>query len=289
MMDQNPRKPLDEEIDVFGMTDIGVVRQENQDQFLICGLHKRIDIHGTSIPDLERLKPLTSDRLGFLALVADGVGGHAGGREASSAAVEGVLEYVAHSMKCFYTNNPQHEADFLDALHSAVMHCHERVHARAEKDPEYAGMATTLTMYLGVWPRAYVVQVGDSRCYQLRNGTLIQLTRDQTLGQELYDEGLLSTKSLDVSAYSHALSSAVGGPEANPVITTIDLQWDDVLLLCTDGLTRHVSDEEIRDQLHNLDSAEQACRALVGRALERGGVDNVTAVVGRLRPDPRLV
>ncbi len=288
-MDQTQRKPLDQEIDVFGMSHVGKVRQENQDQFLICGLHKQIDIHGTSISDLARLKPLTSDRLGFLALVADGVGGHAGGSEASNTAVEGVLEYVAYSMKCFYTNNPQHEADFLDALHSAVMHCHERVQARAEEDPEHAGMATPLTMFLGVWPRAYVVQVGDSRCYQLRDGNLIRLTRDQTLGQDLYDEGLLSTGSLDVSQYSHALSSAVGGPEANPVITTIDLRWDDVLLLCTDGLTGHISDDEIRDQLHDLESAEQACRALVAQALDRGGVDNVTVVVGRLKPDPRLV
>lgn len=288
-MDQTLRKPLDQEIDVFGLTDVGMVRQENQDQFLICGLHKKIDIHGTSIPDLERLKPLTSDRLGFLALVADGVGGHAGGREAAGSAVEGVLEYVAHSMKCFYTNNPQHEDDFVEALHTAVMRCHERVRAQADADPDYAGMATTLTMFLGVWPRAYVVQVGDSRCYQLRDRTLIQLTRDQTLGQDLYDEGMLSTGSLDGSVYSHALSSAIGGPDADPVITTIDLHWDDVLLLCTDGLTRHVSDEEIRDQLHHLESAEQACRALVGQALERGGNDNVTAVVARCKPDPRLV
>ena len=144
-------------------------------------------------------------------------------------------------------------------------------------------MATTLTMYMGVWPRAYVVQVGDSRCYQFRDGNLQRVTKDQTLVQQLVDDGVVNQSQADGSPYSHILSSAIGGSNATPVTTTIDMQWGDVMMLCTDGLTRHVSEEEIEDRLNRLESAEQVVRDLVSLALERGGSDNVTVVVGRLR------
>jgi protein phosphatase len=276
-------KPLDQEIDVFGLTDIGRVRSENQDQFLICALQKRVEIHGTSLDDQKRLTRLASNRLGFLAMIADGVGGAAGGQEASKTAIEGVLEYVGDSLQCFYTADPGHEESFLGALHESVMLSHENIRAKAQEEPERRGMATTLTMVMSVWPRAYVVQVGDSRCYQMRDGILRRITRDQTLAQDLYDEGALNTMEAEESPFAHMLMSAVGGSVADPVTTTIDMEWDDVLMLCTDGLTKHMADDEIEERLGNIDCAEQACRELVETALARGGTDNVTAVVGRTR------
>ena len=278
------RKPLDQEIDVFGITDIGKIRSENQDQFLICALRKHVDVWGTSLTDEERLARLTSgDRMGFLALVADGVGGSAGGKEASQTAVESVLDYVTHSMQCFYTSDPRHEDDFLKSLHEAVMLSHEIVQQKAGSDTAGERMATTLTMYMGVWPRAYVVQVGDSRCYQLRDGNLQRVTKDQTLVQQLVDDGVVNQSQADRSRWRHILSSAIGGSTATPVTTKIDLQWGDVLLLCTDGLTRHVSEEEIEDRLNRMESAERVVYDLVSLALKRGGSDNITVVVGRIR------
>ncbi len=282
-MDLSQRKPLDQEIDVFGTTDIGKIRSENQDQFLICALQKHVEVWGTSLTDEERLGDFTGDRMGFLALVADGVGGSAGGKEASQTAVESVLDYVTHSMQCFYTSDPHHEDDFLKALHEAVMLSHELVRQKAGSDAAEERMATTLTMLMGVWPHAYVVQVGDSRCYQLRDGILKRVTKDQTLVQQLVDDGVVHPSDADQSPWKHILSSAIGGSAAAPVTTKIDFQWGDVLLLCTDGLTQHVSEEEIEDQLNRLESAEQVGRDLVSLALERGGSDNVTVVVGRLR------
>ncbi|MCH7473443.1 MAG: serine/threonine-protein phosphatase [Gemmatimonadetes bacterium] len=278
------RKPLDQEIDVFGTTDIGKIRSENQDQFLICALQKHVEVWGTSLTDEERLARLTSgDRMGFLALVADGVGGSAGGKEASQTAVESVLDYVTHSMQCFYTSDPRHEDDFLKSLHEAVMLSHEIVQQKAGSDTAGERMATTLTMYMGVWPRAYVVQVGDSRCYQLRDGNLQRVTKDQTLVQQLVDDGVVNQSQADRSRWRHILSSAIGGSTATPVTTKIDLQWGDVLLLCTDGLTRHVSEEEIEDRLNRMESAERVVYDLVSLALKRGGSDNITVVVGRIR------
>ena len=186
-------------------------------------------------------------------------------------------------MQCFYTADPDHEESFLDALHESVMLSHERVKAKAEEEPDRRGMATTLTMFMGVWPRGYVVQVGDSRCYHMRDGELHRITRDQTLAQDLYDEGALNTLEAEESPWAHMLASAVGGSVADPVTTTMDMQWDDVILLCTDGLTKHLPDDDIEERLATLESAEQTCRELVETALARGGSDNVTAVVGRLR------
>jgi protein phosphatase len=249
---------------------------------LICALQKHVEVWGTSLTDEEHLSRLPSDRMGFLALVADGVGGSAGGKEASQTAVESVLDYVTHSMQCFYTRDPHHEEDFLKALHEAVMRSHEIVQQKAAGDTAEERIATTLTMYMGVWPQAYVVQVGDSRFYQLRDGNLQRVTKDQTLVQQLVDDGVVNQSQADGSPYSHILSSAIGGSAATPVTTKIDLQRGDVMMLCTDGLTRHVPDEEIQDHLNRLESAEQVVRDLVALALERGGSDNITVVVGRI-------
>jgi protein phosphatase len=278
----NP-KPADEQLDVFGLTHRGKVREENQDHFLICSLHKQMRIHGTSLPNPERLAA-PSERLAFLAVVADGVGGQLGGEEASRLTLEAVAGYLTNSMHCYYTHDPAQESEFLEQLQISVQDSHEKVSAEAEADPARKGMASTLTLAIGVWPWAYVVQVGDSRCYQLREGGLVQITRDQTVGQALYDEGVLNTAEAMESKWSHVLASAIGGPEAKPATSRVDLLRDDVLLLCSDGLTGYVPEPRIRERLLAMKSAEQACHALVEDALEGGGGDNITVVVGRARP-----
>ncbi len=275
-------KPLDEEIEVFGLTHPGKVRTENQDHFLICSLHKQMVIHGTSLPSAEQI-PVRGERLAFLALVADGVGGHLGGEEASRLTLESVASYITNSMHCYYTHDPQQENEFLEQLQATVQDCHAQVAAHAEADPARHGMASTLTLVITVWPWAYVVQVGDSRCYQLHQGGLAQITRDQTVAQALYDEGVLSTAEAMESKWSHVLASAIGGPEANPVTSRVALHRDDVMLLCSDGLTGYVSDAQIRERLLSMKSAKQACQGLVKDALDGGGGDNVTVVVGRAK------
>jgi len=276
-MESVEHEALDREPDVFGMTDVGKVRKRNEDHFLICSLHKLMHVHSTSLPDLDQL-PLSGERMAFLALVADGVGGHASGDVASRMATESIARYITRSMQCYYTRDPN-EDEFIDQLYETVMQCHSDLLSESEKHPNQGGMATTLTLFLGIWPRAYIVQVGDSRCYQLRGGELSQITRDQTLAQDLIDKKVLTASK--AGAYDHVLSSAVGGTVAQPVIYKMNLQQDDVLLLCSDGLTTHVSDKEIRDELVAMESSEQVCRKLVSAALDRGGRDNVTVIVGR--------
>jgi len=274
------RKPLDSEVDVFGMTDRGKVRSENQDHFLVCSLHKSVRLHHTSLPNPEQL-PLEGERLAFMALVADGVGSHTAGEQASRLASESVVHYVTQSIRCYYTEEPSHEQGFLQQLYDSVMQAHRTVDAEAEARQELGGMATTLTLVMTAWPNGYIVQVGDSRCYRLRGKELERITNDQTVAQALADEGALTQSQADRSQFSHVLTSAIGGSETNPVVSRIELDWEDILLLCSDGLTGHVKDEEIRDALVNLESSEATCRSLVETALERGGTDNITVVIGR--------
>lgn len=142
-------------------------------------------------------------------------------------------------------------------------------------------MATTLTLYIGLWPWTYVLQVGDSRYYVFRDGKLQQISRDQTMAQELADQGVMPQEVARASRFAHVLSSSIGGPESAPVVTRLPASWGNVHLLCSDGLTKHVPDEQISRRLAEMTSAQQACDVLLKDALEAGGTDNITIIVGR--------
>lgn len=271
-------KPRDDQVDAFGLTHRGNSRPDNQDHFLLCSLHKAMHVRGTSLPNPELLE-LPSERLAVIMMVADGVAGALGGEEASRAAVETIATYITHTMQCYYRADQADEAAFFAALSEAAEQGHAAVVARAKARGQ-EGMATTLTMGIGVWPFLYTLHVGDSRYYRLRDGVLTQVTRDQTMAQELVDAGALRPSDLPRSPFSHVLSSAIGTTH-RPVVIKGDLRPGDVNMLCTDGLTKHVSDDRIRERLATLESAEQACRALVDDALAGGGSDNITVVVAR--------
>jgi serine/threonine protein phosphatase PrpC len=276
------RRPLSADADLFGLTDRGQVRKENQDQFMIASLHKLLRVHQSSLP-ADDITPLISDSRGFLFLVADGVGGRPDGQAASGTAVKTIAHYVTHLTDLYRRLDPARESVFMTELQHSV----ERTHAvlRSESEKEYGGRggATTLTMVAVLWPRAYMVQVGDSRCYRLRDGELELMSRDQTVAQQLVDSGALSLTEARRSPFQGVLSSALGGREATPTTRSTEIRWDDVMLLCTDGLTKHVSDEEIEAELRQIQSAEASCRNLIKLALERGGTDNVTVVIGRVK------
>ncbi len=280
------RQPLDDEIDVFGLTHLGKIRKVNQDHFMICSLRKHMRVQLTSLPHVDEL-PLEGERLAYMSMVADGVGSGFGGEEASRMAIQRIIEYVGHSMQCYYTADAHKDEEFSTALEEAAMDVHASISKLAEADAERRGMATTLTLWIGVWPYAYILQVGDSRCYLFRDGKLTQITRDQTMAQELVDQGVLGKTDAGNTRWAHVLSSAIGGMQHAPVVTRIDQHWHNVGLLCSDGLTKHVSDDQIRDRLANMTSAKQACEDLLQDALDDGGSDNISIIVGRvIHKDP---
>jgi protein phosphatase len=268
---------------MFGMTHPGRVREENQDHFLLATVHPQVVIHGTSLPVPEDL-PLRGQRLATLLLVADGVGGTAAGADASRLATETITRYVSSSLRCYHTVGPAHDTEFLEALRAAALEAHEAVRADGAGRLQGQSTATTLTLGIVVWPWLYVLQVGDSRCYCYFDGQMRQVSRDQTVAQDLVDRGILPADRASSTKLSNVLSSAIGADEARPEVTRVDVrERGTVILVCTDGLTKHVSDAEIGEHFRTMESAEQVCQALVKLALDRGGSDNITLVVGRAR------
>src|SRR5258706_3792849 len=274
------------EIDVFGLTDSGRVRRENQDHFLIASLHKLLRVHQSSIPP-DDLTPLVTESRGFVFLVADGVGGRPDGAQASGTVIRAIAHYVTHLTDLYRRLDPDRESEFLAQLERAVLQTHDILLKEARQECGGKGGATTLTMLFALWPRAYVVHLGDSGCFRLRQGRLERMTRDQTVAEDLVLAGALRPSEASRSPFSNVLASAVGGAEATPLTLATDARRDDIVLLCTDGLTKHVTEDEIADRLRTLQSSEQVCRDLVGLANQRGGTDNVTVLVGRIRPAPR--
>ena len=276
----NERKPRDDEIDVYGVTHAGKVRPENQDHFLLATVHKRVNVLATNLGTQQHL-PLGEQRVAFLAMVADGVGGTEGGAEASATALEAVMQYVNDSMSCLFDRDVA-ESTFIDMLQRCALQSHEAIRARQQNSGDT--MATTLTLFMGVWPAYYLLQLGDSRYYLWREGRLTQVTRDQTLANDLVDQGILSRSQAPHTQFAHVLSSALGAESAEPVVTRLRAEWDNVHLLCSDGLTKHVSDERIAERLAHMTSAKQVCEQLVQDALDDGGTDNITIIVGRQIP-----
>ena len=276
-------RPRDDELDLFGLTHPGRVRTENQDHFLLCTVHPQVVIHGTSLPETDGLS-LRGQRLATIMLVADGVGGSAAGSRASRLATEAVTRYVATALRSYHAAGSANESEFIDSLRTAAIAAHDTVRAEAVAELGGRQMATTLSLGIVVWPWLYVLQVGDSRCYFYQDGQLRQVTRDQTVAQNLVDEGILKKEQLKTSPLNHVLASAIGASEAMPEVSRVDVsQRGSVILVCSDGLTKHVPDDHIAAQLGAMQSSEQVCRDLLQLALDRGGTDNVTLVVGRAR------
>jgi serine/threonine protein phosphatase PrpC len=275
-------RPRDDELDLFGITNTGKVRTENQDHFLVATVHPELVVHETSLPPASSMS-IHGTRLATVMLVADGVGGSTGGREASQLAIESITRYVSSSLRCYHAAGSSQEDEFIGALREAALEAHAAVRAESAHRPDLKRMATTLTLFIAVWPWAYVVQVGDSRCYHYYGGVLKQMTRDQTIAQDLVDQGVLAPERVSKSPFSNVLASAIGADAAVPEVSRVKMDGRGIFLLCSDGLTKHVADDEIAAELKGLKSSEQSCRRLLDLALERGGSDNVTVLIARAK------
>jgi serine/threonine protein phosphatase PrpC len=276
-------RPQFSEIDSWGATHVGWVRKENQDHFFLGPLVRGVKAERSSFVR-EGQGYIHVERLASLAVVADGVGGVSGGEEAARRAVD---DLVASLAKFFFDADYRESEDpevFTRLLHEAALDVHESLLERAEREGGGRRFATTLTLFLGLWPHAYILQVGDSRCYVYRDGKLSQLTEDQTMAQELVEAGVLTRTDAERTRWAHILSSALGGEQAAPVVTRIVREWGTVFLFCSDGLTKHVSDERIKERLGSMTSAKQVVEQLIQDALDGGGTDNITLIVGRSLP-----
>ena len=269
-------------MDCHGETSRGLIRETNEDQFLVADMKKTVVIHHTSLSYDEHTE-LCGASQAKLMLVADGLGGHACGERASSMAVEGVIRYLLNAMHWIFRPEDDREEAFLDDLKQALHFSQQQIQRAAEAVPSQHGMGTTMTMAYVSWPHAYLVHAGDSRAYLYRDGTLARLTHDQTYAQALADAGIFRPEQIETSPLNHVLVSLLGCDPGHltPEVLKCELKLGDTLLLCTDGLTRHLSEKQVGQILAAPHCSEFLCRELIDSTNARGGRDNTTVVVAR--------
>lgn len=275
-------------LDAFGLTDRGRQRSTNEDQFLIGELGTRMSIRHTSL-SATTSREVVSDAGGCALIVADGMGGARAGERASELAIEALLSHLVNVTPWLLSPAAGDGEGFEDELQRAIRRCNEEIFKESREHPEREGMGTTLTLALVLWPRLYVAHAGDSRCYLHREGRLEQLTSDHTVARELIDKGGLEEGQAAKTPLSHILTNVLGGDETGllPQVQKRRLRRGDLLLLATDGLTKHVSDDEILTVLDRRASAQEICETLVHGANDAGGSDNVTVVVARFTDAPK--
>ena len=253
------------EIKYWAGTDVGRKRSDNEDNFLID----------------KRLR---------LFVVADGMGGHASGEIASAMAVHGIRE-VLHAerdiLDVYDDDDPKSHVEVCTLLEYAVHYTCAQIHEKARREPEKRGMGTTLVVLLVIGARGFIAYVGDSRIYLLRGGVVYQLTEDHSLRNELIRMGKITADEFETSPYANlknAMTRAVGVYESVEVDTLdFDVLAGDRFLLCTDGLHGYFeSDREVGDLIGE-GTLESGAQAAIALANQRGGRDNITALVIELK------
>ncbi len=269
-----------------GLSDVGRRRTENQDQFLVAELRKSMVVKTTSLP-IEHDATLFGRVRGELLIVADGMGGQAAGQRASSVALDHLIAQLLNRMHCFFHLDQGRDDVFVNALKDLLQQTHAKILAEAASNDSERGMGTTLTMAYVVWPRMYVVHVGDSRCYLIRNGRCEQLTTDHTLARKLVDSGGMKPEDEAHSRWSNVLWNVLGGRGEHELVAEVrraDLLDGDTVLLCSDGLSRYLSIETLAEVVsEGCHDTQSICHRLVGLANAAGGEDNITVVVCRPR------
>jgi len=258
----------------------GRVRPNNEDHYLVWRGPSSPAPLLTNLP--SDVLPATDD-VAYGMAVADGIGGAAFGEVASMLAVRTAWDLGFGQLG---ENVPRANAGFADwksSLDSTFNAIHRKLLERSESDSSLLGMGTTLTAAYTIGRDAFIGHVGDSRAYLIRQGTIRRLTRDHTLRQELIDAGVVRARSAEARSVRNVLTNRLGGLEPSLRVDTRHLRLldGDCLLLCSDGLTDLLDDDELSQALQVSADASAACRVLVDLALERGGRDNATVVVAR--------
>ncbi|HTZ97855.1 MAG TPA: Stp1/IreP family PP2C-type Ser/Thr phosphatase [Terriglobales bacterium] len=247
-----------EGIEVAGASDVGCQRENNEDSLLYWEPSDEADFQ----------------RKGRLAIVADGMGGHEGGQEASRIATE----TIQHTYAADSTPDPQ------SRLVKGFQQAHDKVIQYATQHLQLRGMGTTATALAIVGNQLYFAHIGDSRLYLIRGQEILRLTRDHSYVGRLFENGVISAEEAEVHPQRHILTAALGtGPEIPPDTPErpILLQPTDALMLCSDGLWGVVADPDIR-QIVTRNTVADACQRLIDTAKQRGGPDNITVMVLRL-------
>jgi serine/threonine protein phosphatase PrpC len=259
----------------------GKVRATNEDHYLVATFERSMRALLTSLPEQDI--PRHYADTGYGLLVADGMGGAAGGEVASRTAISTLIELALSTPDWIMRLDQELANDVLHRMSDRIRQVDAALVEKARIDPSLGGMGTTITIACSVGATLLVAHVGDSRAYLFRRGQLYRLTSDHTVAQALLDVGAIGPDAVGSHPMRHMLTHVVGseGGTARADLSTLRLADGDQVLLCTDGLTEMVSEEAITQLLARQEPADQACGALIEMALEGGGYDNITVVIAR--------
>jgi len=260
---------------VVGQTEVGLVRQTNEDAFVIA------DLTGGSLLDEQNMTRFEVGQRGVLLAVSDGMGGHQAGEVASALVVESLRRSMARQPSLVPG----------DALLEKAAQRANRDVWKAAHVPGRERMGATLTAVFIQGQTAHIAEVGDSRAYLVRSGKIKQVTKDQSYVQLMVDSGAMSPEQAKESEFSSVILQAMGLKETVQIaLGRLDLRQRDCFLLCSDGLSSLVNDDEIRDVVLTAGPLDAVCGKLVDLAMKRGGSDNITVIVGGVSGDlPALV
>jgi len=273
------------DVDLGAVSHQGLVREGNQDSFLVMKFGRSLENLMTNLD--EDLVEQNYFMTGYGLLVADGMGGMAGGDVASRMALSKLVELIVDTSD--WTLALQRNKDVMTVLERMTdrfLQIDRIIRKEADDDESLQGMGTTLTVAGAIGSDLIIGHVGDSRAYLLHGDKLTQLTTDHTLAQALIDAGVANPDDPASRSMRHVLTAAVGslGEQIDPQVQRFELNGGDRLLLCTDGLTEMVDNETIAQVLHEAKSAQSACQDLVDLALAGGGTDNVTVILAHFLP-----
>jgi len=260
----------DIKIAVFGKTDVGLIREHNEDNFLVADVDT-----GLRTSSLDDVAHFTLGRKGALFLVCDGMGGAAAGEVASTMAVDSISSAME-------SGEATTRERYARCLRRAIERANEKINAQSRLNQSERGMGTTCTA-VGLVDRTLLVgQIGDSRCYVLRSGHLAQITKDQSLAWQLIEAGAMTAEEAKSFEHANIILQALGVQDkVDVVLSHVPICRGDVVLVSSDGLHGPVADDEMRDILMAEPDLKKACDALIGKALDREGPDNITVVLAR--------
>ena len=272
-----PRPPA-VRVEVGAATHAGLVRDNNEDHYAVVERRRTRTVLSTNLPD--GFLP-AADNAGYTMVVADGMGGRAFGELASGLVLRTGWDLGPQALKWTWIVTDREVEDLKERLELTFRQMDQALRDAGRLKPDCAGMGTTLTGAYTVGLDAFVAHVGDSRAYLFRAGRLVQVTRDHTLAQQCLDLGM----PILLASWRHALTNCLGANdrELEMEFHHLRLDDDDRLLLCTDGLTDMVTDDDIASVLAGHEGSQAAAGALVAKALEGGGRDNITVIVSRFR------
>jgi len=271
-------------VELHAKSDVGRVRRGNEDNFLLLDLATQKAWTGSDgSENPEELRRISLGDKGLVLVVSDGMGGALAGDVASRMAIDSVREVMIgeNGEGC----DP--DSSLVDCLKHATMQANRAIHYRSLEDSRCSGMGATLTGAAIKEDKIDLIQVGDSRAYLMRGDQIRLATKDQSLVQQLVDVGQISEEEAETHMFRNVILQALGAQtELMPAIARVQIRQGDVLLLCSDGLSGKLRNEEIRQIVSKAkDNLAGACAALVAEANNRGGEDNITVVLARFSGD----